>query len=449
MNENNRNNSNNRPVTIIDRPCGTGKTTRMIAGLKADQRYLVVTPLLSECVRIIRDAKVAFMQPEVLQDDPNIDTKKSHLITLLETGKNVVTTHAMFNNLADVANMGLLEGYNIIIDEVMSVVDDGYRAKKKTWEQIYVGGGYVDIDPETGLITPTDLWIENPEAVDDALNIKIYHAAMAGRLYHLVDGINLAIMPEVLLKAGKSLTVYTYKAEGSIMYAYLKRLELNPKHDKGSPEIERDFTRQARDLITVKDIRALREISFSYNSQTQTNSKTLNAKVPKALSSLRRYQLQDVSLPNILVTCPKDKWYHNGQAPILDALGGEKTVFRPGPYASNSRLAASGYGKPRATWVPNTTRGTNDYKHCTHAIYLYDQYLNPSILNWFGGPKVILNDDYALTELIQWLWRTQVRDGKPITLYVPSERMRELLLNWLWEGQVPTSVRDQISRDRN
>lgn len=445
MNENNK----HRPVTIIDRPCGTGKTTQMITGLKPTQRYLVVTPLLSECERIIRDAKIAFMQPEVIADDPEIDTKKDHLIALLEAGKNVVTTHAMFNNLADVARIGLLDGYEIIIDEVMSVVDDGYRIKAKTWEQFYVGDGYVSIDPDTGLITPTDLWVEHVEDVDDALSTSLFNAAMAGRLYHLSDGINLAVMPEVLLKAGNSLTVYTYKAEGSIMYAYLKRLGLDPVHDTGSPEIEQEFIRQARDLINVKDIRALRGISLSYNSQTRTNSKTLNEKVPNALSSLRRYQFPDVWLPDILVTCPKDKWYHKGKAPLLDELGDEKTAFRPGPYASNSRLAASGIGKPKVTWVPNTTRGTNDYKHCTHAIYLYDQNLNPSILNWFGGPSVISNDDYALTELIQWLWRTQVRDGKPITLYIPSARMRELLLQWLWEGQVPTSVRDQISRDRN
>lgn len=418
----------------------------MIAGLKATQRYLVVTPLLSECERIIADAKVAFMQPEVLQDDPEIASKKDHLIALLDAGKNVVTTHAMFNNLADVARMGLLDGYEIIIDEVMSVVDDGYRVKKKTWQQFYVADGYVSIDPDTGLITPTDLWVEHLEDVDDALNTKIYHAAQAGRLYHLGDGINLAVMPEVLLKAGNSLTVYTYKAEGSIMYAYLKRLGLNPVHDKGSPEIEREFIKEARDLITVKDIRALREISFSYNSQTKTNSKTLNEKVPNALSNIRRRQLQDVWLPDILITCPKDKWYHQGKAPLLDEFGDEKTAFRPGPYASNSRLAASGIGKLKATWVPNTTRGTNDYKHCTHAIYLYDQNLNPSILNWFGGHQKISNDDYALTELIQWLWRTQVRDGKPITLYIPSDRMRDLLLKWLWEGNVPTSVRDQISK---
>jgi hypothetical protein len=40
-------------------------------------------------------------------------------------------------------------------------------------------------------------------------------------------------------------------------------------------------------------------------------------------------------------------------------------------------------------------------------------------------------DMYALSSLIQWVWRSAIRDGKPIILYVPSSRMRGLLIKWL------------------
>ncbi len=433
-----------RPVVIVDRPCGTGKTTEMINDLEATKRYLIVTPLLSECERIVKEAHVAVMQPEILKDDPEIGSKKAHLIELLETGHNVVTTHAMFNNLADVARIGLLDDYEIIIDEVMSVVDDGYRVKKTTWEELYVKAGYVNIDPETGLITPTELWVDNFEDVDDALRTDLYHAARTGRLYHLSDGINLAVMPEDLLKSGKSLRVYTYKAEGSIMYAYLKRIGLDPVLNKGSPQIERKFVRKARELITIKDIHALKGISLTYNSQTKTNSKKLDKVVPKALRSLKRRALSSVELSRVLITCPKVKWFRNGKTPKEDREGNLLSPFEPGPYALGSRMITKGLNGRGATWVPNTTRGTNDYNHCTHAIYLYDQNLNPSILNWFGGHKVISNEEYALTELIQWLWRTRVRKGEPVTVYLPSKRMRKLLADWLWEGQIPEVERRKL-----
>ena len=40
-------------------------------------------------------------------------------------------------------------------------------------------------------------------------------------------------------------------------------------------------------------------------------------------------------------------------------------------------------------------------------------------------------NEYALGEMIQWIWRSAIRDGKEIWIYVPSRRMRELLKQWL------------------
>jgi len=40
--------------------------------------------------------------------------------------------------------------------------------------------------------------------------------------------------------------------------------------------------------------------------------------------------------------------------------------------------------------------------------------------------RLAVSDAYALTELIQWVWWSRVRRGEPITLYLPSPRMRRL-----------------------
>ena len=40
-------------------------------------------------------------------------------------------------------------------------------------------------------------------------------------------------------------------------------------------------------------------------------------------------------------------------------------------------------------------------------------------------------DAYALSTMIQWIWRSAIRDGHEIYIYVPSKRMRELLLDWV------------------
>ena len=40
-------------------------------------------------------------------------------------------------------------------------------------------------------------------------------------------------------------------------------------------------------------------------------------------------------------------------------------------------------------------------------------------------------DAYALSEMIQFICRSRVRRGEPIYCYIPSKRMRELLIDWL------------------
>lgn len=38
---------------------------------------------------------------------------------------------------------------------------------------------------------------------------------------------------------------------------------------------------------------------------------------------------------------------------------------------------------------------------------------------------------WALSEMLQWIWRSAIRNGQKITVYIPSKRMRKLLLQWL------------------
>ena len=42
-------------------------------------------------------------------------------------------------------------------------------------------------------------------------------------------------------------------------------------------------------------------------------------------------------------------------------------------------------------------------------------------------------ETYALSIMIQWIWRSAIRDGKKVNLYIPSKRMRDLLNNWIDE----------------
>ncbi len=197
------------------------------------------------------------------------------------------------------------------------------------------------------------------------------------------------------------------------MSSYLKKLNV-PVEVANDNQSEEAFRKKAAELITIKDIPALSRLSLSHSGQLAGMSKSNYCRtVVNALKNLRGRQLKDVPAENILLTCAKDGWYK----------GGDKTAA--GPFASGSKLFQG------ASWVAKITRGTNDYAHCSHLIYLYDQYMNPHVARWLEDNSRALDDAYALTELIQWVWRSRVRKGQPIIFYLPSLRMRQLIEKWL------------------
>ena len=63
---------------------------------------------------------------------------------------------------------------------------------------------------------------------------------------------------------------------------------------------------------------------------------------------------------------------------------------------------------------------------------MINYYLNPIITNYFKQCDVrVEQDDLALSELIQWVFRSAIRDGEPIDIYIPSKRMRTLFADWV------------------
>lgn len=123
------------PVRIIDRPCGSGKTTKMLRSFEPHRRYLVVVPLLTEVTRFLDEASVPFVTPEA---DNRYGTKRNCLEVLLRQKKNVVTTHALFQDISGLARTGCLDGYDIIVDEVPEVLQAVTELSRQSLDEIYV-----------------------------------------------------------------------------------------------------------------------------------------------------------------------------------------------------------------------------------------------------------------------------------------------------------------------
>ncbi len=45
-------------------------------------------------------------------------------------------------------------------------------------------------------------------------------------------------------------------------------------------------------------------------------------------------------------------------------------------------------------------------------------------------------DEYLNSQMLQWIWRSRIRDDKPINLAILSPRMKKLFLDWLYTAQL-------------
>ena len=93
------------------------------------------------------------------------------------------------------------------------------------------------------------------------------------------------------------------------------------------------------------------------------------------------------------------------------------------------KLKGKGYSNQ---FVSCNCRSTNEYIDCYNLAYCVNIYLHPAVTQFFRQRNIQIDEDlYALSEMIQWIWRSRIRKGENINIYIPSIRMRNLLNAWL------------------
>ena len=91
-------------------------------------------------------------------------------------------------------------------------------------------------------------------------------------------------------------------------------------------------------------------------------------------------------------------------------------------------------GSGKTSWAIDFMNESVDKKFIYITPYLdeVERVIDGCSNRFFVQKGVTVDEEtYALSELVQWIFRSQLRDGKEINLYIPSERMRRLLKKWL------------------
>ena len=120
---------------------------------------------------------------------------------------------------------------------------------------------------------------------------------------------------------------------------------------------------------------------------------------------------------------------------------GEIKSVAKGGYAINSKMT-------KANWIAVNTRATNDYAHCSHIFYLYNRWMNSFIKRWLNASDTD-ERNYAISELIQLIWRSRIRDGKPIVVFFSSDHTIELFNEWLYGEESCQGIHHETRRCKN
>lgn len=485
-------------ITIKDRPCGWGKSTEIANSFLPGEKYIAVLPFLSEVDRIIKRAKSQskFM---LLQPDTKNGSKSSCVKMHVENGTSLACTHALLYRLGTLATekaMGpeiesmeiagfsvqfptensLLHEYNFIIDEVVNPFEVENGTQPRDFEKDYVGLGMAVVDPVTGKVEPTALWDQRYSEGSKTFKPSLYEKAKSGALYVVESKLFISTIPSELLLKSKSVTIYTYLSGGTVLLQFLKQLQSSLKgtQDEFTLEVdklpeaeERAWREDVQSALTIKSIPALEPFDWSHSGQINTFvRRNVNRSGRQAGNALKKFygkELSGISKSNVLLTCARDLWYSSapGRKPMSGPLSEHARLFGHPCRIDDGTQGLKKWDTTGVRWIGNTTRGLNDYITCTHAVYLYGQHPNPQLLQFLNIPSKSkegrdFSDAYALSEMVQWLFRCCIRDGgmngcnpfaKPrsqATVYVPCARMRALLTNWLATGEV-SSVNQEVS----
>lgn len=400
---------------IVDAPCGKGKTSWAIQFMNAqpEVKNIFVTPFIKETERVQTECKeLNFKTPS-----DKSKSKSAHLKDLLEAEHNIAGTHSLFTRIdSETLELIRMGGYRLFLDEVMDVV---HQMNVSTNDlQMLENQGYLVIDRETNKVTAT------PEA-DNYTGAfgELIENAKSGRLVCFNNTFLLWQFPPEVFEAFEEVHVLTYLFDGQIQRCYFEYHGI--PYEKCTVEGTRETVYSLTSYDPKEADRELRE--WLRNGNLNVYKGKLNDIGKKGLS----YSWYEKNARNKRVMSKVKNNTYNYFKNIVKgkAVDNMWTTYK----VAEDALKGSGYAKGFVTY---NARATNQYSHKKNLAYLVNRYLPPQMIQYFEEKGVKVNADlFAVSELIQWLFRSALRKKEPVNLFLPSERMRHLLNQWL-EGNL-------------
>lgn len=403
-------------IQVCDAIMGAGKTSSTISYINDNpmRRFIYITPYLDEAARVRRGCpRARFVEPSNKLGE--YDFKKiQHTAKLIKDGRNVATTHQAFkwytrDMLDDIRN----QHYTLIIDENVDVLEpmdchpddlamavhEGYV--KQFDDKYTIGDKPYSGDALRGLIG----WLKSRE-------IMRVQGEKGESLFFW-------LLPPDLITAFEDVFILTYLFDGQSLHHFLEIYELPYKYigievsDDGvyrfvdSPGKMPDYVAHLDEKVHVEQSAKLNNIGDSFNALSMNWFESHPADVKQLKNNVYNY------FANIHKDIPAGQrlW----------------ATFKSG----FSKLKGKGYSSAFLTF---NAKAVNAYRDRNCLAYASNIFMNVNEKTFYEAHGIKVDENaYALSILVQWIWRSSIRDGDDIYLYLPSRRMRALLTSWIEE----------------
>ncbi len=388
---------------------GSGKTSSAINQIKKDvfSTYIYITPYLDEVERI----KTSCTERDFVSPQNKGSGKLENLHYHLGHCQNIASTHALFKNYNDYT-IELIRngGYKLILDEVVDVVEKLNVHKDDI--KLLINDKVIKIENDKKVT-----WINEEYAGDFTKYLKPMVKSHNVILYE--DYLLLWTFPIEVFQAFKEVIVLTYLFDAQIQkyyydmhnidFEYIGTKKIESKYYfTEKPEVP-EYTKTLINKIHIVDDEKLNIIGDSEYALSASWFKREKDIRQKPLIKKLKNNLQNIFTNKFKTSSSFNMW----------------TTYKD----YRGLLSGKGY---TSGFLSYNIRSTNEYKHKTHLAYCVNVYFNPYFKNYFLDHKVNVKEDkFALSELIQWVWRSAIREGNDIWIYIPSSRMRTLLQDWL------------------
>lgn len=395
-------------INIVDSIMGSGKTSFAIQMMNnPGGKYIFITPYLNEVARIRENvSNRKFYEPN---ERLGKGSKLNHLKKLIQQGKDIVSTHSLFGRIDSETELLLKnQGYTLILDEVFQVIEK-LLIKQSDAETIFEK--YVEVD-STGKVT----WIY--EGYDGRFN-DVWQLCLNESLYSYGGKFFFWTFPSRVFALFENVYVLTYLFDAQIQKNYYDLFNIEYKYHsvvKNGDKYELiDHDKNVEDRTSIKELINLYEGKMNDNYYVYESTRMTE------LSTAWFRNSTDVFIGQLKKNMVN---YVNN---ICKAKS--KEVIWTTRKDDSKRLKGRGYS---TRFVPMNMRATNEYKDARCVMYIYNRYMNPIETGFFNLHGVSVDQDLlAVSDLLQFIWRSRIREGKEIDLYIPSARMRELLIKWM------------------